>query len=199
VTVLAAVLSGLVDRYGYAGIAATVFVEGFGLPAPGETAVVAGAAYAARGHLNVVVVAVAAVLAAAAGDNVGYLIGRVGGRRLLLRYGRYVRLTPERLDRLDAFMTRHGRTVVALARFVEGLRQFNGLVAGASGMEWRRFLVFNVIGAVAWVGVWATAGYVAGNELGTLRRYEPYVIGVAVLALAGYLLLHGRRRARRDP
>jgi membrane protein DedA with SNARE-associated domain len=94
---LAASLLGVVDRFGYLGVAGLVFIESFGVPAPGETAILAGATYAGQGHLNVIVVALVAFLAAVTGDSLGYLIGRTGGRPLVLRFGRYVRLTPARL------------------------------------------------------------------------------------------------------
>jgi membrane protein DedA with SNARE-associated domain len=195
---LAASLLGLVDRFGYIGVAGLVFIESFGVPAPGETAIIAGATYAGQGHLNVIVVAVVAFLAAVAGDSLGYLIGRTGGRPLVLRFGRYVRLTPGRLDRVETFMARHGPKVVVVARFVEGLRQLNGIVAGVTGMRWPRFVLFNAIGAAAWVGVWTTAGYLAGNHLAaitaTIDRYQLWAIGAAVLAVAGYLLLRARHR-----
>jgi membrane protein DedA with SNARE-associated domain len=197
---VAAPLLSLVDRFGYLGIAGVVFVESFGVPAPGETAIIAGATYAGRGHLNVLLVAVVALLAAVIGDSVGYLIGRIGGRPLVLRFGRYVRLTPQRLDRIDGFMARHGSKIVVIARFVEGLRQLNGVVAGMSRMPWPRFVLFNTIGAAAWVAVWTTGGYLAGNHLNaitaTIHRYQLWAIAAAVLALIGYLLL--RRARRRD-
>jgi membrane protein DedA with SNARE-associated domain len=195
---LAASLLGLVDRFGYFGVAAIVFIESFGVPAPGETAIIAGATYAGRGHLNVVVVAVVAFLAAVIGDSLGYLIGRTGGRPLVLRFGRYLRLTPGRLDRVEMFMARQGPKVVVVARFVEGLRQLNGIVAGVTGMPWRRFVLFNAIGAAAWVATWTTAGYLAGNHLtaiiASIHRYQLWAIAAAVLAVGGYLLLRARRR-----
>ena len=189
--------TGLIDHVGYFGLALIVFVEGFGVPAPGETAIIAGATYAGRGHLNIVVVGVVAALAAIMGDSLGYLIGRTGGRALVLRYGRYVRLTHERFERMENFMRRRGPLVVAVARFIEGLRQLNGVVAGATGMPWPRFVLFNAIGAVLWVGTWTTAGYLAGDHLksieATISRYEVYAIVLAVLAVVGYAFWHVRR------
>ncbi|MFI1990504.1 DedA family protein [Actinoplanes sp. NPDC020271] len=187
----------LIDRFGYLGIAAVVFVESFGIPAPGETVIIAGAALAGRGHLSIAAVAVTAFLAAVIGDSLGYLIGRRGGRRLVRRFGRYVRLTPERLERVEGFMTRQGARVVAVARFFEGLRQFNGIVAGLTRMRFPHFLTWNALGAALWVGVWSTAAYLAGDHIeeiaATLSRY--LVLVVAVVAAAG-LLIYVRRRAR---
>lgn len=203
--IVVATLTHLVAQYGYLGIFVLVFVEGFGVPAPGESAIILGAGYAAHGELNIAGVAVVAFLAAVSGDSLGYLIGRTGGRALILRYGRYVRLTPARLARFESFMGRHGPKVVAVARFVEGLRQFNGIVAGATGMPWRRFVVFNAIGAAAWVSVWSTAGYLASDHLRAieveLHRYQWYAIPVVVLAVSGYIVFRIRRRRARavDP
>ncbi|MEV6844572.1 DedA family protein [Actinoplanes sp. NPDC051411] len=199
-------LSALATRYGYLGVALTVFVEGFGVPAPGETAIIAGAGAAGHGRLNIVVVALVAFAAAVCGDSIGYLIGRAGGRPLVLRYGRLVRLTPQRFARVEAFMHRHGAKVVAAARFVEGLRQLNGLVAGAPGMSWPRFVLFNAIGAALWVGVWSTLGYVAGDHWNAItavvHRYEPYVFAgilIAGLALIWWRLRHHRRPTSQLP
>jgi membrane protein DedA with SNARE-associated domain len=188
-------------QYGYLGIGVLVGAEGFGLPLPGETAIIAGAATAASGHLNIWLVAAVAFAAAVTGDSIGYLIGRTGGHRLVLRYGKYVRLTPGRLERVERFMTRQGPKVVVIARFVEGLRQFNGIVAGATGMRWRRFVLFNAIGAALWVGVWASAAYAAGDHLkaieATIGRYQWYAIAVAVLAAGGYAAWRAARHRDR--
>src|SRR5262249_54102547 len=140
---------------------------------------------------------VVAFLAAVVGDSVGYLIGRTGGRTLILRYGRFVRLNEERLHRMETFMARHGPKVVTVARFVEGLRQLNGVVAGASGMPWRRFVVFNAHGAAIWVGAWTTAGFLAGDHIGAIigvfHRYQWYAIAGAIVALTAFLLWRHRR------
>jgi membrane protein DedA with SNARE-associated domain len=145
---------------------------------------------------------VVAFLAAVIGDSLGYLIGRAGGRPLVLRFGRYVWLTPQRLDRVETFMSRHGTKIVVIARFVEGLRQLNGIVAGMSRMPWPRFVLFNSIGAAVWVAAWTTAGYFAGNHLGAvtaaIHRYQLWAIAAAVLALGGYLLLRRARHRRVD-
>jgi membrane protein DedA with SNARE-associated domain len=197
---VAVALLAAVSRFGYLGIGALVFIESFGIPAPGETAIIAGSAYAAGRHLNVVAVAVTAFLAAVTGDTVGYLIGRTGGRGLVLRFGRYVRLTPARLRRVERFMARRGPLVVVLARFVEGLRQLNGVVAGISRMPWPRFVLCNAVGAALWVSVWSTAGYLAGNHIdrlsAVLHRYLTYAVLLGALLVAAYLVVHLRRQAR---
>ncbi|HET6481852.1 MAG TPA: DedA family protein [Actinoplanes sp.] len=192
-------LLGLIDRFGYLGIFGATIMESFGIPAPGEAALIAGAAYAGRGHLDIVGVALSAFFAAVIGDSIGYWIGRRGGRPLVERFGPYVHLTPERFDKVEVFMARQGPKIVVVARFVEGLRQFNGLVAGISGMPYREFVTWNVLGAALWVGLWSTAGYLAGDHVeeiaATVSRYLVLVVVVAVLALLTYVWVRHRRRA----
>ena len=191
-------LLGAVSRFGYFGVTGIVLVESFGVPAPGETAIIAGSTAAGSGKLNIFVVALVAFLAAVIGDSIGYWIGRTGGRGLILRFGRFVRLTEARLDRVERFMARRGPIVVVVARFIEGLRQFNGIVAGVTRMPFGRFLIFNAIGAALWVGVWSSAGYFAGNHLDQIaagiHRYQNLAVAALVLLVAAYLGYRWRRR-----
>jgi len=132
-------LAPLLNHYGYLAVAGLITLEDFGVPVPGETVLIAAAVYAGAGQLNIIVLALIAVAAAVIGDNIGYAIGRFGGRRLVERFGRYLLITPQRLDTAERFFGRHGGKVVTIARFVEGLRQANGIIAGITGMRWRRF------------------------------------------------------------
>ncbi|MEU8033235.1 DedA family protein [Streptomyces sp. NPDC049099] len=191
-------LAPLLGHYGYWAVGAVVFVEDFGIPAPGETILLAAGVYAGAGRLNVVAVAVVAFIAAVAGDNVGYLIGRVGGRAFVHRWGRYVFLTPKRFQAAEAFFGRHGGKIVTVARFIEGLRQANGIIAGTTGMRWRRFLAFNALGAALWVGLWTTLAYLAGRHITTvydeISRYQLYVLIAAAVLVAALVAWHFVRR-----
>ena len=190
-------LAPLLDHWGYAAVAFLLFVEDFGVPAPGETVLIAASVYAGAGRLNIVAVAVVAFFAAILGDNVGYAIGHFGGRALVLRYGRYVKLTEERLDKAETFFNRHGGKIVVVARFVEGLRQANGIIAGISGMHWAKFLLYNALGAALWVATWTTVGYLAGDHITAIydavSRYSLYLLGAAVVLVALYVIRRRRR------
>jgi len=146
-------LAPILDHFGYAAIAGLITLEDFGVPAPGETVLIVGAIYAGAGRMNLILVALLACVGAVVGDNIGYLIGRLGGRPLVERFGRYLLLTPERIDTAERFFTRYGGDIIVVARFVEGLRQSNGIIAGLSGMPWPRFLAYNALGAALWVGL----------------------------------------------
>ena len=197
-------LAPLLSDYGYWAVGVVVFVEDFGFPAPGETILIAAGLYAGAGQLNIVAVAVIAFVAAVVGDNVGYLIGRSGGRAFVHRWGRYVLLPPQRFHAAERFFTRHGAVIVTVARFVDLLRQANGIIAGTTGMPWRRFLAFNALGAGLWVGLWSALAFLAGNHITTLydeiSRYQLYVflaLGVLALAfVARHLLRRGHRKER---
>lgn len=184
----------LLEHYGYLAVAGLVLLEDFGVPVPGESTLIVAAVYAGTGRLNVVAVAVVAFVAAVIGDNIGFVIGKLGGRELVLRWGRYVFLTPPRLAKAEEFFARHGGQVVVVARFIEGLRQTNGILAGISGMRWRRFLVFNALGAALWVALWTGVGYAAGNNINTIYpevvQYEIYFL----IALAVVVVVLGARR-----
>ncbi|WP_225826203.1 DedA family protein [Streptomyces naphthomycinicus] len=194
-------LAPLLGHYGYWAVGAVVFVEDFGVPAPGETILLAAGVYAGAERLDVVAVAAVAFAAAVAGDNLGYLIGRSGGRAFVHRWGRYVLLTPERFAAAEGFFTRHGGKIVTVARFVEGLRQANGIIAGTTGMRWRRFLVFNALGAALWVGLWTTLAYLAGSHITAVydevKHYQLYVVLTAAAVVAALVVRHLLRRRQR--
>jgi membrane protein DedA with SNARE-associated domain len=190
-------LAGPLDHFGYWAVLLFVMIEDFGIPVPGETVLIAASVYAGAGRLNVAAVGVAGFTAALIGDNIGFAIGHFGGRALVLRWGRYVRLTEERLDKAEAFFGRHGGWIVTVARFIEVLRQVNGIVAGIAGMRWRRFLAFNALGAALWVGTWVSLSYLAGSHIATIYHYITvysfYVLIALAVLLAGYV---GRRIGR---
>jgi membrane protein DedA with SNARE-associated domain len=181
----------VLDNYGYLAVAGLVMVENFGVPAPGETILVAAAVYAGTGRLSIVGVGLIAVLAAVVGNCIGYAIGYFGGHALVSRYGRYVFLTGERLEKTERFFARRGGLVVVAGRFIEGLRQAAGIIAGTAEMPWKSFLGYTTLGAILWVGVWAPVGYLAGNHIGTIyataTRYSLYLLIALVLVLAAWL------------
>src|SRR5450755_573525 len=190
----------LLNHYGYLAVALFVTVEDFGIPLPGETILIAAALFAGAGRLNVILVGVVATLAAVVGDNIGFAIGHFGGRALALRFGKYVFLTEERLDKAENFFEHHGGKIITVARFIEGLRQANGIIAGISGMHWRRFLAFNALGAALWVGTWASLGYLAGNHITTIyhyiTQYSYRVLIAVVVLLVAYIIWRLRGRSR---
>jgi membrane protein DedA with SNARE-associated domain len=190
------------DQYGYLAVFGGLLLESFGVPLPGETMLIAGAALAAKGGLHIVPLLACAWAAAVIGDNIGFAIGHFGGRRLVVRFGARIGITDDRLDKVEHFFQRFGGEVVLVARFFALARQLNGIVAGTVGMNWWRFLVYNGIGAALWVGAWGIGVYAIGERLGALvpwvHRFGYLAVGVAALVLVAGVVLHARRRTRGD-
>jgi membrane protein DedA with SNARE-associated domain len=191
-------LTDLFARYGYAAVFFGVFLENTGLPVPGETMVLAGGALAHYGHLSLLRVIVVTIVAAVLGDNLGFFIGRRGGRRLIERFGGRFGVTRRRLDDFDRFFDRHGAKTVFVARFITGLRVFCAVLAGGSGMRWPTFLLFNATGAVVWAIAIAVAGYFLGHSWDTLERLigSTGIIGsLVVLAVVVLWIVRTRRQS----
>jgi membrane protein DedA with SNARE-associated domain len=197
------------DHYGYWAIALLLLLENIGIPVvPGEFSLIAGAIFAGSGsaNLNIVGVAIVGAVAAFAGSEIGYLIGRFAGRELVLKYGKYVLIKPHHLDRAESVVSRYGGIVVIIARYIVGLREANGIIAGITRMRLTTFTIFNAVGACLWVATWVSIGAVAGDHIDTIyrdvNRYSLYVlIGLAVVVIGyvGYRLLRKRRHAPAEP
>ena len=189
-------ITQLFARYGYAVVFLGVFLENSGLPVPGETALLAGAALAHYGHLSLMWVIVTAIVAAILGDNLGFLIGRRLGRGVIERHGWRLGLTPRRLAQFNHFFRRHGPKTVFVARFITGLRVFCAVLAGASLLRWRTFLFYNATGAVVWSTTIGLVGYALGESWDRLERLVgrtgliAFVVVIAIFVLA---VLRARR------
>ena len=195
-------LAPILDHYGYWAIGGLLLLENSGVPVvPGEFSLIAGAIYAGAGQLNVVAVGVIGFLASFAGAEIGYLIGRSGGHTLVVRYGKYVFLKPHHLHTAEAVVDRYGGIVVIIARFIVGLRELNGIIAGITEMHWVRFMIYNAAGAALWIGVWVSAGYFAGDHIAAIyadaQRYSLLVLAALVVVAAALVLRTVLRRRRR--
>jgi undecaprenyl-diphosphatase len=183
----------------YALLFVLVGGESTGVPLPGETALIAAALLARSGHLNIVAVLVVASAGAIVGDNLAFALSRRYGRSLLLK-GRLGRGHRERaLDKAEGFFERHGGKAVFLGRWFSGLRIATAWVAGASGMSWARFLVWNAAGGIFWACTVGLVAYLAGDAAARLLGRVGTIGGIALLAfalLAGTVFLVRRRRRR---
>src|SRR5215208_626492 len=159
----------LIEHYGYLVILFGVMLESTGVPLPGETILLASGVLVQRGHLDLGDVIAFGILGAVLGDQIGYWVGREGGRPFVLRWGRY-----------EAFFDRHGGKAVFLARFFSGLRVFGALVAGISRMRWWTFILYNALGGAVWATAVVLLGYFLGSSIGLVERW----LGRATLVLA---------------
>lgn len=189
----------MLAEYGLVVIFAAILVEGFGIPAPGQSLLIVGALLSTRGQFDISLLLALSWVAALTGSTLGYILGRVGGRKLVLR----LPLNPSRLERMDNFCQRYGKLFVTLSRFIDGPRQLAGIFVGSLQMPAVAFLLASSAGAVLWVGFWGLGSYYLGQHFhyitSAFEAVAPYTwiaTGLLVLALVIYLL---RRRNHRKP
>jgi membrane protein DedA with SNARE-associated domain len=180
----AALAEPILDQYGYLAVFGAVLVEGFAIPAPGQTMLMAGGTLSARGGMSIEVVLGVAFAAAVLGNSLGYLLGRWGGRLVLAK----VVVSEARMQRIEGLFNRYGGGLVFAGRFLDGLRQLSGIVAGTLEMPWWQFSLFNVLAAAAWTALWGLGVYFLDQDIKTVfalfHRIEPYVVVVTVLAVS---------------
>ncbi|HEY6257242.1 MAG TPA: DedA family protein [Xanthobacteraceae bacterium] len=187
----------LIQTYGLWALFILVMLESMGVPVPGETALVTAALYAGSTH-QVDIVRIVAVAAAAAivGDNIGYLIGRSIGIRLLVRYGRYLRLDEKRLKVGQYLFLRHGGKIVFFGRFVALLRTLAAFLAGVNLMRWPRFLMMNALGGICWAALFGGGAYLFGEQInrvaGPVRLL--LLVGAVGAAVAGIIFFRRYER-----
>jgi membrane protein DedA with SNARE-associated domain len=195
------VLASLVDSAGdfaYPVLFGMVAAESSGVPVPGETTLIAAALLASQGRLEIVAVIALAAAGAIIGDNIGYAIGRRGGRWLLERPGRLERQRRRVLVLGEAMFERHGAKTVFFGRWILGLRVWASWLAGATRMRWPTFLAYNAAGGIGWAITVGLLAYLLGHGAERLIRTAG-IVGIAVVvvaAIAGYMLF---RRAHRKP
>ena len=178
-------ITTLIESYGYVLLFLLVGLESFGIPLPGETALVTAAAFAASGHLSIYEVVATAAAAAILGDNGGYWIGRKGGLALVRRYGRFVHLNESHIRRAQGFFDRHGPKTVFIGRFIALLRTWAAVLAGIGKMRYGVFMAYNAAGGIVWSVAFGALGYIFGRNLPELERY----MGQVSMALALFAVL----------
>ena len=184
--------------YGYLAVLVFVGIESTGIPFPGETMLVTAAIYAGTtGNLSIPFVIGAAATGAIIGDNIGFGVGHWGGYRLLVRYGKYVRLDQAKLKVGRYIFHRHGGKVVFFGRFISILRAYAAFLAGTNRMRWWRFLVFNAAGGIIWATIYGTGAYYLGKTI--VKVSKPVGIAfavVAVIAIVAAFIITRRSESR---
>ncbi len=204
---LAAILDvkHLVQVFGYPLLFLLVMSEAGGVPIPGETALIAAAVLASQGKLQIELVIPLAATAAIVGDNIGYVIGRKGGRWLLQRPGAFQRQRLEVLRVGEPFFEVHGPKAVFFGRFLLGLRIWASWLAGATRMRWRSFALWNALGGISWASAVGLIAYFLGHSAGSaLEAFGLYGLVAVLVAILSALVLHHRharhrRHGRRTP
>ena len=185
-------------QYGYWAVGATLLAENAGVPVPGETMLLLACFLAYSEHaLRLPWIVLVATIAATVGDNVGFALGYYGGRPLLARYQTFFRIQDRTVQRSEGLFARYGAITIFFARFIFGLRIIAGPVAGVLRMPWRKFMVFNFLGAAVWVTVISLAGYFFGQHWERLQQDVKRIdilVGLILLCGAAWLCWRSRRR-----
>ena len=185
-------------QYGYWTVALVLLLENAGLPVPGETILLMASFLAYSEHrLSLPWIILIGICAATIGDNLGFFIGQHGGRPLLDRYRRILRIQPATIARGEDLFRRYGATTIFLARFIAGVRVIAGPLAGVLHMNWRKFVIANFLGAVLWVSVIAGVGYFSGKHWENVVNLVKDVDIVVATAAAALLVVFFWRRWRR--
>ncbi len=190
------------SNVGYPALVALILAESAGVPVPGETSLITGAILAASHKLSIELVIILAAASAIVGDNIGYLIGRKGGRYLLERPGPFRRQRAQVLRTGEPFFEKHGPKAVFFGRWILGLRTWAAWLAGATDMPWRKFVFWNALGGIGWAITIGLLGYFLGQSVkAAISSFGLYaLIAVGVIAAVGLLLHHRhRRRAAASP
>jgi membrane protein DedA with SNARE-associated domain len=188
-------VSHLVQVFGYPLLFLLVMGESSGIPIPGETGLITAAVLASAGKLQIELVIPLAAAAAIVGDNIGYVIGRKGGRWLLERPGRFQSQRRAVLETGEPFFQRHGPKAVFFGRFILGLRVWASWLAGATRMPWRSFVVWNAAGGICWATAIGLLAYFLGHSAGNaIQAFGLYGLAAALVALISGFWLHRRHR-----
>jgi membrane protein DedA with SNARE-associated domain len=190
-------LQALADSIGYPAAGLGILVESAGIPFPGETTLLAVAAYAAAGHLDIRVVVVVAALGAIVGGDFGYLVGHRGGRPFVERFSRLLHVNSSHLARSEMFFTRYGGTAIVFARFVLGLRTWASVLAGMAHMPFWSFQLYSAVGGILWAVVIGCVGFYLGSNWAFVQALvrDLGLGGLAVLVAVILAVLLLRRRA----
>ena len=192
-------LRNLIAEYGYWAVGAALLLENTGIPVPGETILLLASFLAySRDELRLPYIILIGVCAATLGDNIGFAIGYRGGRPLLDRYRDVFRIKRETIERGEHLFRQYGDYTIFFARFIFGLRVIAGPLAGVLRMSWKRFAVFNFLGALLWVTVISWVGYKFGKHWDLIMDYtERLNILILVAVGIGVFVLWLWRRRRR--
>jgi len=179
----------VVRDYGAFAVMLILAVEAIGAPVPGETLLIFASVLAARGEMSLPALVIFAWVGAVLGDNIGYAMGKIFGRRAILRYGAKLGLNDVRFKAIESLFLRYGPAMVMFARFFTILRQLNGIVAGILKMSWWRFLLFNTLGGALWVITWVFAASYFSEHMSVITTLAHHTKVMVGLLTVGVLVL----------
>jgi membrane protein DedA with SNARE-associated domain len=187
-----------VSGMGYSGIVILMALESSFIPFPSEVVIPPAGYLAAKGEMNIYLVVLSGTAGSLIGALVNYAIAVMMGRKLLIKYGRYFFLTPERIAKLDSYFSSHGEITTFAGRLVPGIRQYISFPAGLAGMNLAKFCFYTSFGAGIWVVVLAVLGYFVGNNIELIKSnllpITVVTLCLLTLIVAVYIFRYRKRR-----
>jgi membrane protein DedA with SNARE-associated domain len=190
-------LVDFVHHLGYLGIFLMTFVESTFVPIPAEVTMIPAGYLVQQGKMELIPVLIAAILGTIGGAYFNYWLAKHYGRDLFIRYGKYLMMTPEKLDKLELFFYRHGAISTFTGRLIPGIRHYISFPAGLARMDLKKFVIYTALGGAIWMTVLVMLGYYIGENEELMMRYLPKAkIGMLVIILAagGFYIWHHRRK-----
>ena len=191
----------LIEHYGYLIVFFGVLLGTTGIPFPSAAILLASGVLVQQGHLDLRDAIVFGILGAIIGNQIGYWVGHRAGRSFVLKWGQYVRLTPERLKRVEHLFARHGGKAVFAARFFSVSRLLEALVAGISRMRWSTFLFYSVLSGAVWATAVVLVGYFFGESWGSAQGWSgraPLLLVLLLVVAPGLYLAYRWATSRRS-
>jgi len=192
----------LIEHYGYLIVFFGVMLGTAGVPFPSAAILLTAGVLVQQGHLGLRTAIVIGILGAILGNQIGYWVGHRAGRPFVLKWGRYVKLTPESLEQVERLFARHGGRAVFVARFFAISRLLEALVAGMSRMRWGTFVFYSILGGAVWATAVVLVGYVFGQSWRSAQHWSGRVPLLLVLLLGvalGLFLAYRWTTSRRSP
>jgi membrane protein DedA with SNARE-associated domain len=192
-------LVDFVHHLGYIGIFLMTFVESTFVPIPAEVTMIPAGYLVQQGKLSLFPVLMASIFGTIGGAYFNYWLAKRYGRDLFIRYGKYLMMTPEKLDNLELFFHRHGAISTFTGRLIPGIRHYISFPAGLARMDLKKFVIYTALGGAIWMTVLVMLGYYIGENEELMMRYLPKAkIGMLVIILlaGGLYIWHHRRRSR---
>lgn len=180
------VIVDLITNYGYVIIGAIIFLECIGIPFPGESSLILGGVAASLGHLNLVGVIIVSMVAAVAGDNLGYLVGKKFGRKIIKKFEHFPLFHYKHIERAEKFYKKHGNKTVFIGRFIAIIRTYAAVFAGIFDMHYPTFFFYNLTGGIVWAITFGIFGYAIGNNIPLLMSIVKDFNAMVLLLAVGF-------------
>lgn len=183
-------LQDALNTLGYPAVTLFVMIQSSGIPFPGGTMLLLASFYAATNNsFQIPIIITCALLGAIVGGDMGYRIGRTGGKAFVERYGRFIFLKPEHLERAERFFARYGNKAVFFGRFIAVLRPWAAFLAGVNQMNWRTFFIYNAASGILWAIFYGLLGYYAGRIFFNYFPLVERLVKTISWSLAGLIVL----------